>query len=95
MIIGKIKTPSVDFKNFFNFKLLNFNFSTMSDIVDQNNNTVKRCQIQFTLNETYASPVFIYYRLQNYYSNDREYVKSRSWVQLRGGTASVYFIFLT
>jgi len=42
------------------------------------------CSIQLTVPDTMKHPVFLYYRLENYYQNHRRYVKSRNDNQLRG-----------
>eukprot|EP01098_Paradermamoeba_levis_P012613 TRINITY_DN5550_c0_g1_i2.p1 TRINITY_DN5550_c0_g1~~TRINITY_DN5550_c0_g1_i2.p1 ORF type:complete len:321 (+),score=95.35 TRINITY_DN5550_c0_g1_i2:93-1055(+) len=41
-------------------------------------------QVQFEIPSTMSSPVFIYYKLENYYQNHRRYVRSRNDNQLRG-----------
>jgi hypothetical protein len=41
------------------------------------------CSVQFTLDETLKSPK-IYYQLENFYANHRNFVKSRNYKQLRG-----------
>jgi hypothetical protein len=35
-------------------------------------------------------PVYVYYRLENYYQNHRRYVKSRNDAQLRGQELTSY-----
>jgi hypothetical protein len=42
------------------------------------------CTIRFKLPKTFKAPVFLYYRLTNFYQNHRRYVKSVSASQLRG-----------
>lgn len=42
------------------------------------------CRLQFTLPSTLQPPVFMYYKLTNYYQNHRRYVKSLSTEQLQG-----------
>ncbi|KAL1921974.1 uncharacterized protein VTP21DRAFT_10616 [Calcarisporiella thermophila] len=49
-----------------------------------NNRTVGRCTLRFTLPETLRAPVFVYYRLTNFYQNHRRYVKSLDVNQLKG-----------
>jgi len=48
------------------------------------------CTITLNVSETMQNPVFLYYRLENYYQNHRRYVKSRSDTQLRGDVVSSY-----
>ncbi len=42
------------------------------------------CTIVFPVEETMKAPVFLYYRLTNFYQNHRRYVKSLSAPQLKG-----------
>jgi len=42
------------------------------------------CTISLIVPSQMAAPVFLYYRLDNYYQNHRRYVQSRDDVQLRG-----------
>jgi len=42
------------------------------------------CNISLTIGETMEPPIYVYYKLTNYYQNHRRYVKSRSDMQLRG-----------
>ncbi|KAI9013044.1 CDC50/LEM3 family [Gaertneriomyces semiglobifer] len=46
--------------------------------------TDQNCRIQFRVPERLGSPVFMYYRLTNFYQNHRRYVKSFSPKQLNG-----------
>ncbi|KAL1926440.1 hypothetical protein VTP01DRAFT_5769 [Rhizomucor pusillus] len=50
--------------------------------------TVPRCTIEFTIAIQLQSPVYIYYRLTNFYQNHRKYVKSLSYNQLNGENIS-------
>jgi len=50
--------------------------------VDQEDTPV--CTIQFTLPNPIGSPVYLYYRLTNFYQNHRRYVKSLQLDQLKG-----------
>ena len=47
---------------------------------DSNNN----CYINFTIVEELTKPVYVYYKLENFYTNHIDYVKSKSYAQLRG-----------
>ncbi|KAJ3412444.1 H(+)-transporting V0 sector ATPase subunit d [Chytridiales sp. JEL 0842] len=51
-------------------------------------NTTRTCSIDFTIGETMTGPVFMYYRLTNFYQNHRRYVKSFDGVQLAGNGGS-------
>jgi hypothetical protein len=42
------------------------------------------CTLNFTLSKTIPQPVFLYYEINNFYMNHRDFVKSRSFPQLRG-----------
>lgn len=46
--------------------------------------TDSKCVIRFELEEDFPEPVFLYYRLENYYQNHRRYYRSRSEAQLNG-----------
>ncbi|KAL8912184.1 MAG: hypothetical protein Q9171_002746 [Xanthocarpia ochracea] len=46
------------------------------------------CSIQFTLPHVLEPPVFLYYRLTNFYQNHRRYVKSLDTNQLKGDAVS-------
>lgn len=50
--------------------------------VDQPN--TPQCTLQFTLPNDIGSPVYLYYRLTNFYQNHRRYVKSLDLNQLKG-----------
>ncbi|KAG2184655.1 hypothetical protein INT43_000568 [Umbelopsis isabellina] len=45
---------------------------------------VQRCTIEFTIPTQLNSPIYLYYRLTNFYQNHRKYVKSLSNNQLKG-----------
>ncbi|PJF18113.1 hypothetical protein PSACC_02071 [Paramicrosporidium saccamoebae] len=42
------------------------------------------CEVRFKVEKEISGPVFQYYRLSNYYQNQRLYVKSVDWHQLKG-----------
>lgn len=44
----------------------------------------ERCTLQFSLPTDLQPPVFMYYKLTNYYQNHRRYVKSYNSDQLKG-----------
>jgi hypothetical protein len=43
-----------------------------------------KCQVKFDLPDKLKKPVFVYYRLTNFYQNHRRYVKSLDAKQLSG-----------
>ncbi|KAJ1549863.1 hypothetical protein HK096_010012, partial [Nowakowskiella sp. JEL0078] len=47
------------------------------------------CTVQFDIPKTFPSPVFLYYRLTNFYQNHRRYVKSFDPDQLTGKVRNV------
>jgi len=51
-------------------------------------NTV--CDVDIEIESDMSSPIFMYYRLENYYQNHRRYVKSRADEQLRGVVITDY-----
>ena len=46
--------------------------------------STKECTIKFKLDTEIKAPVFLYYRLTNFYQNHRRYVKSLNAAQLKG-----------
>lgn len=42
------------------------------------------CTFTINIEEKLEKPVYVYYRLENFYSNHRNFVKARSFSQLRG-----------
>jgi hypothetical protein len=62
------------------------NSSTFLDPTRQNPNnlTIPQCIIDFTVPQTMKAPIFINYRLTNFYQNHRQYVKSFNADQLMG-----------
>jgi len=48
------------------------------------------CTITLDVTQTMTHPVFMYYRLENFYQNHRRYVKSRNDDQLRGQIVTSY-----
>lgn len=66
-----------------------FHYENVSDFLDPdwknpNQLTIKRCHIDFSVPETMAGPVFMYYRLTNFYQNHRQYIKNFDADQLGG-----------
>ncbi|KAF7723054.1 hypothetical protein EC973_002388 [Apophysomyces ossiformis] len=54
-----------------------------------NNLTIRRCILDFTVPKTMQGPVFMYYRLTNFYQNHRQYIKSFDADQLAGRPVSL------
>lgn len=50
----------------------------------QYDSSTKNCIIQFEVPEKITAPVYMYYRLTNFYQNNRKYVKSFDLNQLKG-----------
>jgi len=48
------------------------------------------CVVDIKVEEKMEHPVYLYYRMENYYQNHRRYVKSRNDAQLRGDTVDSY-----
>lgn len=48
------------------------------------------CYITFEIPEKMESPVYLYYKLENFYQNHRRYVRSRNDDQLRGSVINSY-----
>jgi len=46
------------------------------------------CTVKVPISEDMEPPIYVYYKLNNYYQNHRRYVKSRSDAQLRGEVVS-------
>jgi hypothetical protein len=49
---------------------------------------VPRCTIDFTVPNTMKGPIFMYYRLTNFYQNHRQYIKNFDSAQLLGDVVS-------
>ncbi|KAL4986686.1 ligand-effect modulator 3 family [Aspergillus falconensis] len=50
----------------------------------RNDNEEDHCRLMFDIPDTIGPPVFMYYRLTNFYQNHRRYVKSLDMDQLKG-----------
>ena len=50
----------------------------------------KTCTLSFSLDEDFTPPIYVYYKLNKFYSNHREYVKSKIYPQLRGENITSY-----
>lgn len=47
---------------------------------------MKECLLKFQVTEKIPAPSYVYYELDNFYMNHRDFVKSRIYSQLRGET---------
>lgn len=47
-----------------------------------------KCNITFQINKNLDSPIYLYYKLDNFYSNHIDFVKSKNYYQLRGENVS-------
>lgn len=46
--------------------------------------SIKECEMVFEIKEKIPRPSYIYYEIENFYMNHRDFVKSRIYQQLRG-----------
>lgn len=46
------------------------------------------CNVSIVVSERMEPPIYLYYRLSNYYQNHRRYVRSRDDLQLKGTTVA-------
>ena len=74
---------------FFIIGIVRLHFSNKVNVININytnskcNDSIKTCWINFTLNVTLKQPVFVIYKLENFYQNNRRYVNSKSIQQLQ------------
>lgn len=66
----------------------NASFFLDSQWKNPNNLQIPRCTIDFTVPITMKGPVFMYYRLTNFYQNHRQYIKNYDPNQLLGDIVS-------
>ncbi|KAI8370777.1 CDC50/LEM3 family [Choanephora cucurbitarum] len=70
-----------------------FHVENATDFLDPtwknpNNLSIQRCILDFTVPESMKGPVFMYYRLTNFYQNHRQYIKNYDADQLSGEKVS-------
>ncbi|KAI9259727.1 cell cycle control protein [Helicostylum pulchrum] len=70
-----------------------YSYKNATDFLDPNwgnpnNLSVPRCIIDFTVPTTMKGPIFMYYRLTNFYQNHRQYIKNFDDTQLLGDAVS-------
>ena len=51
---------------------------------ENSHNNNKTCRIQFKIAKKLKHPIFVYYRLKNFYLNHRKIIESKNWKELRG-----------
>ncbi|OAD77697.1 hypothetical protein PHYBLDRAFT_164593 [Phycomyces blakesleeanus NRRL 1555(-)] len=83
-------SPAVDIST---MEMPAYHYQTTSEFLDPtwknpNQLTIKQCVIDFTVPSTMTGPVFMYYRLTNFYQNRRQYIKSYDADQLLGKAIS-------
>lgn len=72
-----------------------YHFENATDFLDltwknPNQLSIPRCVLDFTVPETMTGPVFMYYRLTNFYQNHRQYIKNYDATQLGGNKVDTY-----
>ena len=63
-------------------------WSFLSDEANADPSKRMQCRLKFQLPADFKHPVFVYYKLTNYYQNHRRYVQSLNADQLRGKAIS-------
>lgn len=53
-------------------------------VMEYTNCTTKTCTLTFHLDKEIKKPSYLYYEIHNFYMNQRDFVKSKSFPQLRG-----------
>ena len=66
------------------YSLIEIEYSSCLNNVPIIEKNKKICTIDFTIEKTIKSPIYIYYKLKNFYLNHRLLVESKSWKELRG-----------
>lgn len=74
MIIGKLSS--------------NFYSVIIEAVNNESGEIEKKCTISLSIEKTLKSPIFVYYKIENFFSNHREFVKSKLYPQLRGESVS-------
>ncbi|CEG71775.1 hypothetical protein RMATCC62417_07448 [Rhizopus microsporus] len=78
--LTEIEPPAYHYSNESTF--LNPNWGNPNQL------TVSRCTLDFTVPTTMKGPVYMYYRLTNFYQNHRQYIKNFDSSQLLGDVVS-------
>lgn len=74
--ISEMQPPAYHYENTTEFQGQN--------LQNPNNLTVQRCILDFTVPTTMSGPIYMYYRLTNFYQNHRLYIKNFDQNQLLG-----------
>lgn len=84
-----VKVPSKYTAHHFHGKNTNPDFKwKATSIKDDFGDTIKTCHIQFDLPRDLKPPLYMYYKLTNFYQNHRKYVESYDLEQLKGNAVS-------
>ena len=67
------------------YSMIEIKYSSCLDNNPANEKNKIICKIPFTIDKIIKGPIFIYYKLENFYINHRNLVESKSWKELRGG----------
>ena len=70
------------------YSLIEIEYSSCLNNVPIIEKNTKKCTIPFQIKKTIKSPIYIYYKLKNFYLNHRLLVESKSWKELRGEETS-------
>lgn len=61
----------------------------VANTTDSDGDVVQTCSIQFNLPKDLSPPIYLYYKLTNFYQNHRKYVSSYDLAQLKGSAVAV------
>lgn len=75
LLLGVLFLTNYDEKNY-----IEINYTNCTKIFEES----EECEINFDVQKKIKGPVYIYYKLMNFYNNHIEYVKSKNFDQLRG-----------
>ncbi|KAG1138508.1 hypothetical protein G6F37_010465 [Rhizopus arrhizus] len=78
--ISEIEPPAYHYSNESSF--LNSNWGNPNGL------NIPRCTLDFTVPKTMKGPIYMYYRLTNFYQNHRQYIKNFDADQLQGNIVS-------
>jgi len=59
-------------------------YDNQADCPEKTDQKIPDCSMTIVIQDTMKKPIFVYYKLTNFYQNHRRYVKSRSDAQLSG-----------
>lgn len=61
-----------------------YNSAVIETTDEETGKVFRKCNVSLNIEKTLKSPIYVYYKLENFYSNHREYVRSKIYPQLRG-----------